>query len=326
VVARGWTQPGGRPHAEAVALAQAGGAARGATVFVTLEPCAHQGVTPPCADALVAAGVVRVVGAIEDPDPRVNGKGFQCLRDAGVNVESGLLAGEAAELNCGFITRVREGRPFVTLKIAQSLDGKVATASGESKWITGHAARRFGHLLRAQHDAILIGIGTALADDPELTCRIAGLEDRSPLRVVLDSHARLPKESKLAQSARLVPVLQFVSRPDTPPELAELGVETVGSAHDETGRIDMGAMLAELAKRGVTRLLVEGGPTAQTAFLERGLADRIELFTSPMVLGAAARDSAASLRASSLEAVPRFRRIARRALGADLLESLVRKA
>ena len=185
VVGRGRTQDGGRPHAEAVALTQAGDAATGATAYVTLEPCAHHGQTPPCAEALANAGIARVVASVEDPDPRVKGKGFAMLRAAGVEVVTGLLEKETTELNAGFFLRITENRPLVTLKIAQSEDGKTARA-GDDKWITGEEARRFSHLLRAKHDAILIGVGTALADDPELTCRLPGLEKYSPLRVVLE--------------------------------------------------------------------------------------------------------------------------------------------
>src|SRR5579862_7078692 len=183
VVGRGWTQPGGRPHAETEALARAGRAARGATAYVTLEPCCHHGRTPPCADALIAAGLSRVVAAIEDPDPRVAGGGLARLRAAGLDVESGLCAAEAAEINAGFLSRLRLGRPLVTLKLATSLDGRIATASGESRWITGGPARERAHLLRATHDAILVGTDTVIADNPELTCRLPGLAGHSPVRV-----------------------------------------------------------------------------------------------------------------------------------------------
>src|SRR5262245_54706539 len=181
VVGRGFTQRGGRPHAETEALKVAGGRARGGTAYVTLEPCAHHGKTPPCADALVAAGIARCVAAIEDPDPRVSGSGLATLRAAGISVDTGVLAERAKDLNIGFLTRIRAGRPFVALKLATSLDGRIATRSGESRWITGEAARAFGHLLRATHDAIAVGSGTVLTDDPELTCRLEGLEDRSPV-------------------------------------------------------------------------------------------------------------------------------------------------
>lgn len=316
VVGRGATQKGGRPHAETVALAQAGGAAQGATAYVTLEPCAHQGETPPCASALIEAGVARVVAALEDPDPRVSGKGIAMLWDAGVQVATGVLEKEAAELNAGFLLRVKEGRPLVTLKIAQSLDGKTATVSGQSQWITGPQARRYGHLLRARHDAILVGVETALADDPELTCRIAGLEDRSPLRVVLDTRLRLKAGSKLMGASTPPGTIVF-----TVIDGKLDGVETVRVARDARGRPDVSAVLAELARRGITRLLVEGGASVHASFLDRGLADRLEVFRAPMLLGASGKSAVDALAALDLDEVPRFVSQGKRMLGADLLES-----
>jgi diaminohydroxyphosphoribosylaminopyrimidine deaminase/5-amino-6-(5-phosphoribosylamino)uracil reductase len=325
VIGRGWTQAGGRPHAETMALAEAGEAARGATAYVTLEPCAHHGETPPCANALIAAGIARVVVAVEDPDPRVSGKGLAMLWDGGVQVASGVLEKEAAAFNAGFFLRIRENRPLVTLKIAQSLDGKTATVSGQSKWITGPEARRFGHLLRAKHDAILVGIETALADDPELTCRIAGLENRSPLRVVLDTRLRLPARSKLAQSARQTPVRLYTVS-DGGDALRAGGVEIVRTSRDARGRPDVGAVLNDLADRGVTRLLVEGGAGVHAAFLDRGFADRIELFRAPIVLGASGRNAIDALKALDLDEASRFVSRGTRVLGPDLLESFQARA
>jgi diaminohydroxyphosphoribosylaminopyrimidine deaminase / 5-amino-6-(5-phosphoribosylamino)uracil reductase len=319
VAGRGRTQMGGRPHAETVALEQAGEAARGATAYVTLEPCSHYGETPPCAAALIAAGVTRVVAAVEDPDPRVNGKGLAMLRTAGIEVLGGVCGGEAAELNAGFFLRVREKRPLVTLKVAQSADGKTAVVHGD-KWITGEAARRFGHLMRAKHDAILIGVGTALADDPELTCRLPGLENRSPLRVVLDSRLRLPETSKLALTARMVPTLVFATA-DGGGALTACGVEVVKIERDASGRPKLEAVLAELARRGVTRLLVEGGATVHTAFLDRDLADRIEVFASPRVLGEAGGGGVGLLAAATSGEAPRFQPAGKRSFGPDLLVS-----
>jgi diaminohydroxyphosphoribosylaminopyrimidine deaminase/5-amino-6-(5-phosphoribosylamino)uracil reductase len=324
VVGRGWTQAGGRPHAETMALAQAGEEARGATAYVTLEPCAHHGQTPPCAHALIAAGIARMVAAVEDPDPRVAGKGIAMLWDAGVQVATGVLEKEAAELNAGFFLRVKQNRPLVTLKIASSLDGKTATVSGQSKWITGPDSRRFGHLLRARHDAILIGIETALADDPELSCRIAGLEDRSPIRVVLDTRLRLGERSKLTQSARQTPTLVFTAN-DGGGRLEAWGVEVVKTARDARGRPDIGAVLGELARRGVTRLLVEGGASVHATFLDRGLADRLEIFRAPVVLGASGRSAVDALAALDLDEASRFVSAGRRVLGPDLLESFAAK-
>lgn len=325
ILGRGWTGKGGRPHAETLALAQAGEAARGATAYVTLEPCAHHGRTPPCAEALIAAGVTRVVAAVRDPDPRVSGKGFAMLRQAGVEVVTGVCEQDAAELNAGFFLKVREGRPLVTLKIAQSIDGKIAAASGTSKWITGEEARGYGHLLRARHDAILAGIGTVEADDPELSCRLPGLEDRSPLRVVLDSRLRLGEWSKLAQSAANIPVLVFTGAEAGGAALAACGVEVVRVKRDLRGRPDAGVVLAQLGKRGITRLLVEGGAGVHAAFLDRGFADRLEVFRAPVVLGAAGRDGIDPLAALTLGEAPRFKFSGRRRLGPDVLESFVRE-
>jgi len=325
VAGRGWTRKGGRPHAEVVALAEAGEAARGATAYVTLEPCAHQGETPPCANALIEAGIARVVAAIQDPDPRVSGKGIAMLWDAGVEVATGTCEDEAAEMNAGFFLRLKENRPLVTLKVAQSLDGKTATVSGQSKWITGPDARRFGHLLRAKHDAILVGIETALADDPELTCRIAGLEDRSPMRVVLDTRLRLNEWSKLAQTARQIPTLVFTAA-EGGGKLEACGVEVIRTAKDARGRPDIGGVLNDLAKRGVTRLLVEGGAAVHAAFLDRGFADRLEIFRAPIVLGASGRNGIYALAALDLDEASRFVSLGHRALGPDMLESFAARA
>lgn len=318
VVGRGWTQRGGRPHAEVVALRQAGDAAKGATAYVTLEPCAHIGQTPPCAGALIEAGVSRVVGAIEDPDPRVSGRGFAMLRDAGITVETDVLRNEAAASNAGFFSRIVKKRPLVTLKLAISADAKIARAPGGNQWITGEEARRFGHLLRARHDAILAGIETVLADDPELTCRIPGLEDRSPVRVVLDSGLRLPVTSKLVRTARKVQVIAFTTR-DGGGDLGAAGVDVARVVPDKQGRPDLGAVLSELAARGITRLLVEGGATIEGAFLEQGLADRLEIFRSPVAAGEGGRKAPHfPLESYGLSS--------RRELGSDVLESYAIRA
>jgi diaminohydroxyphosphoribosylaminopyrimidine deaminase / 5-amino-6-(5-phosphoribosylamino)uracil reductase len=320
IVGRGFTQDGGRPHAEAIALAQAGDAARGATVYVTLEPCAHHGQSAPCAEALIDAGVSRVVIALKDPDGRVNGRGLKMLQDEGIVVCCDVLASEGRRMNAGFLSKVEKGRPLVTLKIAQSLDGRTATSSGESKWITSSEARRFGHLLRAQHDAVLVGIETALADDPELTCRIAGLERRSPVRVVLDTRLRLSEGSKLARSAQDIPTIIY-SMGSPSRGLKAAGAEIVMVARDARGRPDVAMVLRNLADRGITRLLVEGGAGVHASFLDRKLADRLEIFTGPLVLGGAGHSAIDALAALALDEVPRFRRVERRSLGPDLLET-----
>jgi diaminohydroxyphosphoribosylaminopyrimidine deaminase/5-amino-6-(5-phosphoribosylamino)uracil reductase len=326
IVGRGRTSDGGRPHAETNALAAAGSLARGATAYVTLEPCATVTDTPSCADALVDAGVRRVVVAVQDPDPRTNGAGIAKLRSAGIEVATDVLAGEARQAHEGFFERTLSNRPFVTLKIAQSLDGMTASASGASKWITGEEARWYGHLLRAQNDAILVGINTVLADDPSLTCRLPGLENLSPLRVVLDTRLRLSETSQLAITAKATPTVVFTTATAGADRLRDLGVDVVQVARDARGRPELSALLTELAKRKVTRLLVEGGATVHAAFLDRGLADRLEIFTAPIVFGAAGHGSIDALAALTLEEAPRFRRISQRQVGIDLLESYVAKA
>ena len=324
VVGRGRTDDSGRPHAEAAALAQAGAAAWGATAYVSLEPCAHVGRKgPPCADALVKAGVSRVVVAMIDPDPRTNGRGIAKLQAAGIEVLTGVLKDEAETLNRGFVLRITQKRPLVTLKIAQSADGFTARAPGESPWITGEEARRFGQLLRAQHDAILVGIETAIADDPELTCRIPGLEKYSPLRVVLDSKLRLDPKSKLAQAAREVPTLVFTTR-DGGDALRALGVEVVKTEADAAGHVAIAPVLHKLGERGVMRLLVEGGATVASAFLKAGFADRLEIFTAPMTLGNAGRGGSSAIVALAVRKTneaPNFVRVTARLFGVDRLES-----
>ncbi len=289
VLGRGVTAPGGRPHGEPQALAQAGGAARGATVYVSLEPCNHHGKTPPCSEALIAAGVARIVVACEDPDPRVSGSGIRRLREASIQVDVGLCAEEAQEVNHGFITRIMKGRPGVTLKLATSLDARVATAAGHSQWITGPESRARGHLLRAHHDAILVGIGTVLADDPELTCRLPGLEAANPVRIVLDSSLRLPVTAKLVQGAASVAPTWVVTRAGADAAkaaaLEAFGVRILRVDGDVRGQPPVQAALNALAGQGITRLLVEGGPTVATAFLKSGLVDQVEWFRAPMLIG-----------------------------------------
>jgi len=287
IVGRGWTQPGGRPHAEVEALRRAGDAARGATLYVTLEPCSHHGKSPPCADAIVAAGISRVISALEDPNPEVAGKGHARLRAAGIIVDVGAGEAEARRDHAGHLRRMQDGRPHVMLKLAISADGKVAAADRRPLPITGEAVRERVHLMRAHSDAILIGIGTALADDPMLTCRLPGMAASSPVRIVLDSALRLPLGSWLVQSAREVPVwiIAGIEAPRAAEEnLRALGVDVlrIGAAN---GRLDVAAALKLLAARGITRLLVEGGPTVAAAFLAADLVDEAMLFVSPNVVG-----------------------------------------
>jgi diaminohydroxyphosphoribosylaminopyrimidine deaminase / 5-amino-6-(5-phosphoribosylamino)uracil reductase len=327
VIARGRTQEGGRPHAEADAIAHAGEPLKGATVYVTLEPCSHHGRTPPCADALVAAGVARVVSALEDPDPRVKGQGHARLKAAGIAVEVGEGAAQAAEINAGFLLRVQAGRPLFHLKLASSLDGRIATASGESRWITGEAARADGQRLRATHDAILVGSGTAAADDPDLTCRLPGLAGRSPVRIVLDSKARLAPTSKLATTARQVPVWLVCTSaaPAAAREvLNEAGVEIVEVSAGGDGRVDVAAAGQALGARGLTRVLVEGGGQVAAAFLKAGLVDRISSYRAGLVLGGDGRSAIGELGFNRLDFAPRFRLVSARSLAGDTLESWAR--
>nr|WP_244442516.1 bifunctional diaminohydroxyphosphoribosylaminopyrimidine deaminase/5-amino-6-(5-phosphoribosylamino)uracil reductase RibD [Azospirillum lipoferum] len=327
VIGRGWTQPGGRPHAEAEALARVRdlpGGAEGATAYVTLEPCNHYGKTPPCALALVESKVARVVVACQDPDPRVAGGGLARLRDAGIEVVTGVCEAEALALNEGFFNRITLGRPLVTLKVASTLDGRIATRTGESQWITGPTARAWGHRLRASHDAILVGIGTALADDPELTCRLPGLGDRSPVRVVVDSSLRLPPTAKLATGAKRIPT--WVVTGPTPDSarleaLTALGVEVLPVAAGGDGRVDPAAALSTLAARGITRVLVEGGAAMAGALLRAGLVDRLEWFRAASLIGGDGLPAVAGFGVEALSAMPRLERTAVRSAGADLAES-----
>jgi diaminohydroxyphosphoribosylaminopyrimidine deaminase/5-amino-6-(5-phosphoribosylamino)uracil reductase len=323
-VGRGWTQPGGRPHAETEAIARAGDAARGGTAYVTLEPCAHWGRTPPCAEALIAAGVSRVIASVEDPDPRVAGGGLARLREAGIAVESGLCADAAAEINAGFFQRVRTGRPLVTLKLATSLDGRIATATGESRWITGPKARERTHLLRATHDAILVGTATVLADDPQLTCRLTGLEHRSPVRVALDRNLTIPPDTRLVAEARQVPTW-IVTVPGSDPgrraALLRAGVEIVDSAPDEAGRIDLADALQRLGERGLTRLLVEGGGRLAAALLRARLVDRLAWLHAPLLLGGDGVPAVDALGLGALAEAPGFELVASERIGADLFST-----
>jgi diaminohydroxyphosphoribosylaminopyrimidine deaminase/5-amino-6-(5-phosphoribosylamino)uracil reductase len=321
VVGRGFTQPGGRPHAETEALAMAGMRARGGTAYVTLEPCAHHGKTPPCAEALIAAGIARCVAAIKDPDPRVSGGGLAKLRKAGIAVETGVLADQATALNIGFLTRIKAGRPFVALKLATSLDGRIATRAGQSRWITGEAARAFGHRLRATHDAIAVGSGTVLADDPELTCRLAGLEHRSPVRLVFDRRGRIPTSAKVMSE---VPPTWVIGSGLT--EVAKKAAQYIEVAvHPDDGPWLTSAS-RKLATAGLTRILVEGGANLATALLKAGLVDRLYWFRAPIVIGGDGLPGLTSLAVDRLAESVGLRCTGRRALGNDVLELYDRPA
>jgi diaminohydroxyphosphoribosylaminopyrimidine deaminase/5-amino-6-(5-phosphoribosylamino)uracil reductase len=322
VVGRGWTQPGGRPHGETEALRRAGEASRGATAYVSLEPCCHWGRTPPCTDALIATGLRRVVVALEDPDPRVAGEGLRRLRAAGLTVETGLCADEAVEINAGFFSRLRRGRPLVTLKLGSSLDGRIATRLGESQWITGPPARERAHALRAAHDAIMVGTGTAIADDPQLTCRLPGLGPRSPVRVAVDRHLRIPPTTRLIAGARDVPTWVVTSASANPARrraLVASGVTVVEVAPDPDGGIDLAAALAALGERGITRLLVEGGGQLAAALVRARLVDRLIWVHAPILVGGDGVPSIAPFALDRLAGAPGFERLSTETVGADVL-------
>jgi diaminohydroxyphosphoribosylaminopyrimidine deaminase/5-amino-6-(5-phosphoribosylamino)uracil reductase len=323
IVGRGWTQPGGRPHAEPVALAQAGEAARGATLYLTLEPCSHVGKSPPCADAVIAAGIKRVVSAIEDPNPEVAGQGHARLRAAGIVVDIGLGATEAARDHAGHFRRIRDKRPHVILKLAVSADDKIAAAGRKPVAISGEAAKARMHLLRAQSDAILVGIGTVQADDPLLTCRLPGMEARSPVRVVLDRALRISGTSRLVHSARATPLWLMTSGPAEAAAAMKLGaagaqVVRVVTAATPPG-LDLSAVLRALAERGITRLLVEGGARVASSFAAAGLVDEFWLLRGPDAVGAEGVPALDALPLTSITQSPGFRVRATENLDKDTL-------
>src|SRR4029077_15807727 len=322
IVGRGWTQPGGRPHAEIEALRRAGEAVRGATLYVTLEPCSHHGKSPPCADAVIASGIARVVLALQDPNPEVAGAGHARLRSAGIAVDVGIGGAAARRDHDGHIRRMREGRPQVMLKLAISADGKAAGAGRRRVAITGDAVRNRVHLLRAHNDAIMIGIGTALADDPVLTCRLPGMANMSPTRVVLDSKLRLSPGSRLVQSARETPLWVICE------QHASAGAEAVWRTHGvEVVRImerdGLAIILSELGSRGITRLMVEGGPALAMNLIGRDLVDEAILFHSPKVIG---DDGVVALNAQARETLEQcLTRISTEPVGPDRQEHYERE-
>lgn len=324
IVGRGWTQPGGRPHAEPEALKRAGEAARGATLYVTLEPCSHFGKSPPCADAIITAGIARVVSAVEDPNPEVGGQGHARLRAAGIAVDVGLCGEEAARDHAGHFLHVREKRPHVILKLAVSADNKIAAAGHRPVAITGDVANARVHLLRAQSDAVLTGIGTVLADDPLLTCRLPGLEAQSPVRVVLDRALRLPGTSKLVHSARQTPLWVMTSDLSEAPAAMKLGaagaqVMRVPVTTTPPPGLDLMAVLNALSEKGITRLMVEAGARIASSFLSAGLVDEIWLLRGPKDIG---MDGIPALDAQPLSVItqsPHWRARATETLGQDTL-------
>ena len=326
IVGRGWTQPGGRPHAETEALQQAGEAARGATLYVTLEPCSHHGKTPPCTDAIIKAGIVRVVSAIEDPNPEVGGQGHQRLARAGIAVDIGVGADQARAAHAGHFRRIRDGRPHVTLKLAVSADGKVGLAGRKPVAITGPLMQAYVHRLRAMNDAILIGIGTAVADNPSLTCRLSGMAPLSPVRVVLDSRLQLPPESRLAQSARETPLGVFAgseAQSGSGKALRDLGVEILQAKQNAEG-LDLADVLHQLSARGITRVMVEGGPKVAVSMLQAGLIDEVVLLRGPGTIGEDGIDAIQGIPLDILTASPYFRETGRDNVGPDEMVLLER--
>jgi len=324
VVGRGWTQPGGRPHGETEALTRAGAAARDATAFVSLEPCCHWGKTPPCTDALIAAGLARIVIPIEDPDPRVSGRGIAKLRGAGLVVETGLCADEAAEVNAGFLLRIREGRPLVTLKLATTLDGRIATHAGESQWITGPLARDRAHVLRASHDAVMVGSNTVIADDPLLTCRLPGLTHRSPVRVIVDSRLRVPLTARVVAEARQIPTWFVTLRGGDrlrQEAFRACGVELIEVDGDDGAGVDIGEGLRALGARGLTRVLAEGGSHLAASLLRDRLVDRLAWFRAPRLIGGDGLPAVAAFGLERLADAPGFGRGNLLEAGEDVLET-----
>jgi diaminohydroxyphosphoribosylaminopyrimidine deaminase/5-amino-6-(5-phosphoribosylamino)uracil reductase len=322
ILGRGWTQPGGRPHAETEALKRAGKAAKGATLYVTLEPCSHQGKTPPCVDAIVRAGIARVVSALEDPNPEVAGKGYTRLRDNGITVDIGLGAEQARRDHAGHIRRMREGRPQVMLKLAVSADGKAGLAGRKPVGITGEAARLRVHQMRAGADAILVGIGTILSDDPHLTCRLPGMLMQSPVRVVLDAGLRAPLATSVVATAHETPTWVFAANSSSSVAediLRAKGVEVIRT-NAADGRFDLAELLKSLAGRGITRLMVEGGPTVAASFVQAGLVDEVALFRSPKPLGSDAIDALEGLPLAALTDRDGLNKTASERLGDDTLE------
>ncbi len=318
VIARGWTQDTGRPHAETHALAQAGAAARGATAYVTLEPCAHTGKTPPCAQALIEAGLSRVVVALQDPDPRVAGRGLEMLRGAGVDVTLGVLKDEAQADHIGFLNRITKARPMVTLKLAMSMDGRIALSNGQSQWITGPQARRAVHALRASHDAVLVGAGTARADAPSLTVRDLGVTHQ-PVRVVVSSGLDLPQSGPLFETCDEAPVWMICGQGTSDEAQSAWRAAGAQVMVAEQEQVEITAALELLGREGITRVFCEGGGKLAASLLQAGLVDRLMVFSAGLALGADARAGVGPLGLTDLDVVPRFQLHSQRRIGADAI-------
>ena len=320
VVGRGWTQPTGRPHAETVAIKNAGKLCRGATAYVTLEPCAHEGETPPCAEQLIDAGISKIFVATIDPDERVSGAGIARLRSSGISVIVGLLETEARQLNEGFFHRVENDRPYVIMKLATTMDSKITAQNGESQWITGEQARRRGHLLRARCDAIITGVGTVIADNPSMTCRLPGLERCSPIRIILDSHLRTPVAAKIVEHSHRFPTW-IITRANQPSsradELISNGCNIIEAEIDNKGLLDIAGICRIIADKGVTRLLVEGGSKLTTSFFKTGLVDELHWFRAPKLLGSGGGEAIGEMNINNLKDALLFDRTTVRSIDKD---------
>jgi diaminohydroxyphosphoribosylaminopyrimidine deaminase/5-amino-6-(5-phosphoribosylamino)uracil reductase len=326
VIGRGHTAPGGRPHAEVIALNAAGEAARGATAYVTLEPCCFAGKSGACTEALISSGITRVVVGATDPHPKVNGGGIARLREADIEVTEGVLRAECEAVAEGFALVQREGRPLIRLKLATTLDGKIATAAGEAQWITGPEARRAVHAMRGRHDAVMIGVGTVLSDDPELTCRLDGFRATPLVRVVVDSHLRTPLLSKLVRGAVEHPL--WILHRDGADKLRAKGLESAGVKlielpADNVG-VDVAAAAQALARHGLTRVMVEGGAAIAASLLRARLVDRLSWFHAPAVMGGDGWPAAQAFGVGNLADMPRFRAVSRQQWGEDVLTNFRR--
>ncbi|MBI5903731.1 MAG: bifunctional diaminohydroxyphosphoribosylaminopyrimidine deaminase/5-amino-6-(5-phosphoribosylamino)uracil reductase RibD [Deltaproteobacteria bacterium] len=317
IIAGGYHRKAGLPHAEVEALRVAGAAAKGAALYVTLEPCCKWGRTPPCTEAIIRSGIKKVVAGMMDPNPGVSGRGTRALRAAGIEVVSGVLDDECNRINEGYIKHITTGLPFVTLKLASTLDGRIATSMGESKWITGREARGFVHRLRAINDAVMVGVSTVLKDDPELTVRLA--RGRDPARVVLDSNLRIPLSAKVFKEGARLLIFTIAGAGRAKASMAaDRGAEVITVAGSKDG-VDIKRVLREIGKRGVTSVLVEGGGRVAASLLKKGLADKLVLFISPIALGSDGLPSIGPLGIKRLKDAPRLERMASRKIGPDIV-------
>lgn len=325
VVGRGRTGDGGRPHAEATALAMAGAQTKGAFAYVTLEPCAHHGKTPPCVKALIDAGIAKVIIATEDTDSRVSGQGIEMLRMAGIEVMVGILGEQARELNKGFFLRHSQNRPLISLKTATTLDAKIATSTGESKWITGDLARKRGHLLRVQHDAIAVGVNTVLADNPQLNSRLSGVV-KNQVRVIFDTNLRLKGTENIFKNVSDNPLWIVTSIEATNPQAAPLvnaGADIITVPLDAKGRVDIAKAMNEICARGITRVLVEGGAGLMTSFLKAWLYDALYWFKAGSVIGADGLSAAQGLGIQNMDQKIKLTHSEQIILGDDVLDVYV---